>query len=82
MYNLNNHYDNIWHLAFQRFSNPRIGYFMPFGSTRLEDIENRFVKLGDVDCTIFCYDQEPLIKFFNTLSLVETLLPPTTASIG
>jgi hypothetical protein len=71
MYNLNNHYDNIWHLALQRFSNPRIGYFMPFGSTRLEDIENRFVKLGDVDCTIFCYDQEPLIKFFNTKVFVE-----------
>lgn len=71
MYNLNNHYDNIWHLALQRFSNPRIGYFIPFGSTRLEDIENRFIKEGDVDCAIFCYDQEPLIKLFNTEVFVE-----------
>ena len=71
MYNLNNHYDNIWSLALQRFRNPRIGYFMPFGATRLDDIENRFIKEGDVDCAIFCYDQEPLIKFYNTEVFIE-----------
>jgi len=65
MYNLNNHYDNIWQLALQRFNNPRIDYFMPFGATGLENIESRFVELGNVNCSIFCYDQEPLIKLFN-----------------
>ena len=65
MYNLNNHYDNIWQLALQRFRNPRMNYFMPFGATSLDDIEQRFKSIGGVDCSIFAYDQEPLLKLFN-----------------
>jgi hypothetical protein len=65
MYNLNNHYDNIRHLALQRFSNPRIDYFMPFGTTAVENIESIVNEQGYIDCNIFCYDQEPLIRLFN-----------------
>jgi len=71
MYNLNSHYDNIWQLALQRFSNPFISYFIPFGATAYENIEQRFVKEGGVDCSIFCYDQEPLIKLFNVDTFFE-----------
>ena len=65
MYNLNNHYDNIWQLALQRFTNPRMNYFMPFGATSLDDIEQQFKSIGGVDCSILAYDQEPLLKLFN-----------------
>lgn len=71
MYNLNNHYDNIWQVALQRFANPRIDYFMPFGATGTENLEGKHVNLGNVDCTILCYDQEPLIKLFNADTFLE-----------
>lgn len=85
MYNIHNHYNNIYHLARTIIAEPSLVYLYPFGSSSSENIEvigsdqnfpdtmyNNFI-IGYHARTgpvLLCYDQEPLIHAFNR-SLID-----------
>ena len=74
MYNLDNHYENIYQYLRTIITDPRLLYLYPFGSTQPENIE---IMRDDTEANIrllekdregrrgpmfIFYDQEPLIK--------------------
>lgn len=70
MYNIHNHYHNIWQYAKTLCDDPRLIYLHPFGSTDPSNIEilaDDRPELGPHQRgpLIICYDQEPLIWGFN-----------------
>ena len=69
MYNLSNHYENIYHYLQTIITDPRVLYLHPFGSTQPENIEIIRKNLPGDDqprgpLFIF-YDQEPLNFVYN-----------------
>lgn len=70
MYNIHNHYHNLWSYAKSISADPRLVYLYPFGSTEPENIEvladdRPDLKPQQRGPLIICYDQEPLIWGFN-----------------
>jgi hypothetical protein len=69
MYNLSNHYENIYQYLKTIIADPRVAYLYPFGSTQPENLE---ILRNDTNppkirgpMFIF-YDQEPLNLVYNT----------------
>jgi len=70
MYNIHNHYHNIWRYTKTLCDDPRLVYLYPFGSTDSSNIEILADDRPDLGPQqrgplIICYDQEPLIWGFN-----------------
>ena len=75
MYNIANHYENIYHYLKTIITDPRVVYLHPFGATQPENIEIIRTDPGDADLSpiIFLkrgplfifYDQEPLNFNYN-----------------
>ena len=69
MYNLNSHYENIFHYLNTIIADPRVLYLMPYGSTRPENLEFLMNELGfwsgDRGPLFLLYDQEPILGKFN-----------------
>lgn len=70
MYNIHNHYHNIWQFTKTICDDPRLVYLHPFGSTEPTNIEIMADDRPDLEYhqrgpLIICYDQEPLIWGFN-----------------
>jgi hypothetical protein len=69
MYNLNSHYENIFHYLNSIIADPRLLYLMPYGSTEPENIERLMNELGfwpgDRGPLFVLYDQEPILGEFN-----------------
>jgi hypothetical protein len=68
MYNLSNHYENIYQYLKTIVTDPRVLYLYPFGSTQPENIE---IIRNDIDPPenrgplFICFDQEPLNYAYN-----------------
>lgn len=69
MYNINSHYENIFHYLHSIIPHPRVLYLHPYGSTQPENIEllsDNLSKIPVVEDPIFIfYDQEPIYGKFN-----------------
>ena len=80
MYNLNSHYENIFHALKDIVAYRRVLYLVPNGATQPENIETITDDLSEYNATLLkefrfgtmregplfiCYDQEPIIKKFN-----------------
>ena len=70
MYNLNSHYENIYHFLSSIVSHPRVLYLHPFGTTEPENIETLSKDIShisdlDSDPLFIFYDQEPIYGEFN-----------------
>ena len=69
MYNLNSHYENIFHYLNTIIADPRVIYLMPYGSNSLENLEFLMLELGywsgDRGPLFLFYDQEPILGKFN-----------------
>ena len=69
MYNLNSHYENIFHYLNTIIADPRVLYLMPYGSTSPENLEFLMAELGlwhgDRGPLFLFYDQEPIEGVFN-----------------
>ena len=69
MYNLNSHYENIFHYLNTIITDPRLLYLMPYGSTSPENLEFLMNDMsdfsGDRGPLFVCYDQEPILGKFN-----------------
>ena len=66
MYNIHNHYQNIFDYLKTIIAQPKIAYLYPFGASAAENIEvldtpNSY----DIDPVVLCYDQEPLLHGYN-----------------
>lgn len=66
MYNIHNHYNNIFNLLKTIVAQPRLFYLYPFGSSGIENVEGFDVNNSKERDPIFlCYDQEPLLPGYN-----------------
>jgi hypothetical protein len=69
MYNLNIHYENIFHYLNSIIADPRLLYLMPYGSTSPENLEFLMNNIGIWEGArgplFLCYDQEPILGEFN-----------------
>jgi hypothetical protein len=68
MYNLSNHYENIYQYLKTIIADPRVLYLYPFGSTQPENIEiiRNDINPPEVRGPLFiCFDQEPLNYTYN-----------------
>lgn len=66
MYNIHNHYFNIYDFLKSIIACPKLIYLHPFGSSGIENIETFDVlNSNDTDPVFLCYDQEPLIQGYN-----------------
>ena len=69
MYNLNSHYENIFHYLNTIITDPRVLYLMPYGSTSPKNLEFLMNDMsdfsGDRGPLFVCYDQEPILGKFN-----------------
>jgi len=69
MYNLNSHYENIFHYLNSIITDPRLLYLMPYGSTHPENLESLMSELSywpwDRGPLFVFYDQEPILGKFN-----------------
>ena len=69
MYNLNSHYENIFHYLTSIIADPRVLYLMPYGSTLPENLEFLMLELGywpgNRGPLFLFYDQEPILGKFN-----------------
>jgi len=69
MYNLNSHYENIFHYLNTIIADPRLLYLMPYGSTSPKNLEFLMNELGfwngDRGPLFLFYDQEPILGEFN-----------------
>jgi hypothetical protein len=63
MYNIHSHYENILAFAKTIVAQPTVVYLHPFGSTQIENVES--LDNGGFGPLIFCYDQEPLLPYYN-----------------
>jgi hypothetical protein len=66
MYNIHNHYFNLFSFLRTIVTHPRMIYLYPFGSSAIENIEGFDVEnSNDTDPVFLCYDQEPLLPGYN-----------------
>lgn len=66
MYNIHNHYFNIYDFLKRIIACPKLIYLHPFGSSGIENIETFDVQnSNDIDPVFICYDQEPLLEGYN-----------------
>lgn len=66
MYNIHNHYNNLFSLLKTIVTQPRLFYLYPFGSSGIENLEGFDVNNSkETDPIFFCYDQEPLLPGYN-----------------
>ena len=69
MYNLNSHYENIFHYLNTIITDPRVVYLYPYGSTQPENLEFLMNELdfwpGNRGPLFLFYDQEPILGQFN-----------------
>jgi len=82
MYNIANHYENLYQYLRTIITDPRVAYLYPFGSTQPENVE-LFVDRTDIhvrrDPVFIFYDQEPLDLEYNRAvfdSIVERTAAP------
>lgn len=82
MYNLSNHYENIYQYLKTIITDPRVLYLHPFGSTQPENIEILRIddngQLEERGPLFIFYDQEPLNFVYNK-DLFEYILKNTKA---
>jgi hypothetical protein len=67
MYNIHSHYNNIFNYVKNKIKNPKLGYFFPFGSSQVENLE--FIGSSESEIFLLCHDQEPLVLSFNRETL-------------
>ena len=69
MYNLNSHYENIYHFLSTIVAQPRVLYLHPFGSSQPENIEVLAKDMSHLpnngDPLFIFYDQEPIYGAYN-----------------
>ena len=71
MYNINSHYENVFHAIKDIVTYRRLLYLVPYGSTQPENLERIADDIGHTSLDVpdgpmfVCYDQEPLLGEFN-----------------
>ena len=84
MYNINSHYENIFHYLKSIVTHRRLLYLLPYGSTQPENIEtlsddNSHIPIFvDKDPLFIFYDQEPMYGNFNyqLFDYIQDNFPP------